>query len=196
MQDRTKPIDRSTASVIRRPAIDEAAKISGKFHVKCIGKDGKLKWEDTIDNLIATVGKNLMLDTLLAGSSYSVTGPYMGLISSVGWSAVAAGDTMASHSGWNEAGTGVNYPLYTGDRKTCAWDAASGGSKALSSALSFTIVTTGGTVKGCFIVLGTGAVATKGDTNGVLYSAGAFTGGDKVVDVDDVIQVSYTTSLT
>lgn len=196
MQDKPKLIEQAAASTICKPSFTETAKISGKFHVKCIGKDGNMKWEDTIDNLVVTVGKNLMLDTLLAGSSYSVTGPYMGLISSVGWSAVAAGDTMASHSGWNEAGTGVNYPLYSGDRKTCAWDAASGGSKALSSALSFTIITTGGTVKGCFIVLGTGAVATKGDTNGTLYSAGTFTGGDKVVDVDDVIQVSYTTSLT
>lgn len=194
--EKTNPIDRSTASIIRKPSFDEIAKISGKFQVKCFGKDGRLKWEDVIENLITTVGKNLTLDTLLAGSGYTVTGPYMGLISSVGWSGVNAADTMSSHSGWNEAGTGVNYPLYTGDRKTCAWDAASGGSKSLSSALSFTIVTTGGTIKGCFIVLGTGASATKGDTGGTLYSAGTFTGGDKVVDVDDVVQVSYTTSLT
>lgn len=189
-------IDHSIASVIRKPSLAETLKISGIFQVKCIGKNGYVKWEDTIENLVVTVGKNLTLDTLLAGSSYSVTGPYMGLISSVGWTAVAAGDTMSSHSGWNEAGTGVNYPLYSGDRKTCVWDAASGGSKALSSALSFTIITTGGTVKGCFIVLDTGASATKGNTGGTLYSAGTFTGGDKVVDVDDVIQVSYTTSLT
>ena len=195
MQETAHPIVHSAASIIRRPSLDEIVKLTGKYHVTCIGKDGKLKWEDTIDNLVTTVGKNLALDTLFAGSSYSVTGPYMGLISSVGWSAVDVTDTMASHTGWTEAGTGSNYPLYTGDRKTCVFSAASGGSKSLSSALSFTIVTTGGTIKGCFVVLGTGAVATKGDTSGVLYSAGTFTGGDKNVDPNDVVQVSYTAGM-
>jgi hypothetical protein len=119
----------------------------------------------------------------------------MGLISSVGWSTVNAADTMSSHAGWNEAGFSTNYPLYTAPRKTCAWIAASAGAKALSAALQFSIVTTGGTVKGCFIVFGAGAVSTIGDTNGILYSAGAFTGGDKVVSPGDTLQVSYTASL-
>lgn len=195
MSDKLNVISRQAASVIRRPSIYDMVKAKGRYHVKCIGKDGVLKWEDDIDNVVTTVGKNLALDTILGGSSYSVTGPFMGLISSVGWSAVAAGDTMASHSGWNEAGSGVNYPLYNGTRKTCVFDAAAAGSKALSAALSFTIETTGGTVKGCFIVFGTGAVATIADTNGTLLSAGAFTGGDKTVDVGDTLQVSYSLSL-
>ncbi len=195
MIEKANPHELIRASVLRRNTILELAKITGKYHVKCIGNDGKLKWEDDIDNLVTTVGKNLILDTVLAGSGYSVTGPYMGLISSVGWSGVNAADTMSSHAGWNEAGTGVNYPLYNGDRKTCVFAAASGGTKALSSALSFTIETTGGTVKGCFIVLGTGSVATKGNASGTLYSAGTFTGGDKIIDVGDTIQISYTAGM-
>jgi len=115
------------------------------------------------------------------------------LISSVDWSAVAAGDTMASHSGWKEAGV-TNAPTYTVPRKTCSWDAAAAGSKALSSAVSFAI-TGAGTVKGCFIVFHTGAVSTVDNTGGVLYSAGAFTGGDKVVADTDTLNVTYTASL-
>jgi hypothetical protein len=122
----------------------------------------------------------------------------MGLISSVSYSAIAATDTAAQINGtnaWKEAGSSTNYPLYTTPRKTAAWSAASSGSKALSAALSFPIITTGGTIKGCFLIFGTGAVSTIADTNGKLYSAGLFTGGDKVVSPGDTVNVSYTASL-
>jgi hypothetical protein len=50
-------------------------------------------------------------------------------------------------------------------------------------------------VKGAFMVYGTGAVNTKDDVNGKLYSAGLFTGGDKIVANLDTVNVSYTASL-
>lgn len=171
----------------------ERAVLKGRYKAECIGTDGNLKWSDDFDNLVATVGKNLALDTLLAGSGYTVTGPYMGLISSVSYSAIAAGDTMSSHAGWLEAGA-ANAPTYTSPRKTCAWSAASAGSKALSSALSFAITGTG-TIKGAFIVFGSGAVSTIGDTNGTLLSAGLFSAGDRAVISGDTVNVSYSLSL-
>lgn len=176
----------------------ESGFLTGVFSAKCIGLDGNVKWGDTFKNTVMTEGRNFVLDTVFAGASYTVTGPYMGLISSVGYSAIAAGDTAAQingTNGWKEAGSGVNYPLYTTPRKTCVWSAASGGSKSLSASLSFPIITTGGTVKGCFIILGTGASSTIANTSGVLYSAGLFSGGDKIVSPGDTLQVSYTTSL-
>lgn len=195
MKEKAGIADECSANVIRGSKLIEDMPIHGIYTpVECFDKDGKLKWKDTFKNLVTTVGKNEMLDEALAGSGYTAV-VYMGLISSVGWSAVAAGDTMSSHSGWNEAGTGVNYPLYTGDRKTATWSAASAGSKALSAALSFTCETTGGIVKGCFLVYGSGASATKGDTGGVLFSAGVFTGGDKDLAVNDTLNVSYSTNL-
>lgn len=171
----------------------ESAHAHGIYTVECIGPDGKVKWADVIDNLVLTAGKNLALDTFLAGSAYTVVGPFMGLISSVSYTAIAAGDTMASHTGWTEAG-GTNAPTYTAPRKTAAWSAASAGSKAMSAALSFAI-TSAGTVKGCFLVYGTGAVSTIDNTSGTLYSAGLFTGGDKVVANLDTLNISYTASL-
>ena len=150
------------------------------------------KWDEVVENVVTTVGKNLALDTYLAGSAYTVVGPYMGLINTNA-SAAVIGDTMASHAGWLEVGS-ANAPAYTGPRKTCAWSAAGSGSKALSAALSFAI-TSSGTVGGCFIVFGTGAVSTIDNTSGTLYSAGAFTGGSKTVANSDTLSVSYSTSL-
>ena len=181
------------ASIVRTGGLAELAEAHGRYEIECRDRNGKLKWRDTIENVVCTVGKNLALDTFLAGAAYTVTGPFMGLISSTSYTAVAAGDTMASHSGWLEAG-GANAPTYTGNRQTAAWSAASAGSKALSAALSFAITSTG-TVKGAFVVYGTGAVATKDNTSGTLWSAGTFSTGDKAVVNGDTLNVSFSTSL-
>lgn len=171
----------------------EAADAHGVYLVTCRDSQGRVKWQDTITNVVTTVGKNYALDAYLAGSGFTVTGPYLGLISSVSYSAVSAADTMTSHGGWTEAGN-TNAPTYTAPRKTAAWSAASAGAKSLSAALSYAITGTG-TVKGCFLVLGAGAVSTIDNTGGVLYSAGVFSGGDKVVANGDTLNVSYTASL-
>lgn len=189
----------TTAAIVRAASqVESAAAVEahGRYTVTCVGRDGRVKWTDTIENVVTTEGKNLALDTYLAGSSYTVTGPYMGLISSVSFSAVAAGDTAAQingTNGWKEAGS-TNAPTYSGTRKTCVWSSASGGSKSLSAALSFSI-TGSGTIKGCFIVYGSGASSTLENSGGKVYSAGLFSGGDKVVSNGDTLNVNYTASL-
>ena len=191
--ERAEARECNDASVVRGGGVSEQAEAHGRYEIECIGEDGRLKWREIIDNVVATVGKNLALDTFLAGSTYTVTGPFMGLISSTSYTAVAAGDTMASHAGWLEAG-GTNAPTYTGNRKTAAWSAAASGSKALSAALSYAI-TSSGTVKGAFLCYGTGAVNTKDDANGTLWSAGTFSTGDKAVVNGDTLNVNFSTSL-
>lgn len=178
-----------SAALIARCGAAENLEVVGHFVAECYDKDGVLKWRDEYDNLAVTVGKNLLLDTFLAGSAYTVVGPYMGLISSVGYTAIAAGDTMLSHGGWTEAG-GANAPTYTAPRKTCVWSAAAAGSKALSAALSYAITGTG-TIKGSFMVTGTGALATIDNTAGTLFSAGLFSGGDRPVLSGDTVSVTY-----
>jgi hypothetical protein len=192
-EERAHAREHNDASVIRGSGLGERAEAHGRYEIECIGPDGKVKWREVIDNVVATVGKNLMLDTAFAGAAYTVVGPFMGLISSTSFTAVAAGDTMASHAGWLEAG-GANAPTYSGNRKTAVWSAASAGSKALSAALSFA-VTSSGTVKGAFLCYGTGASATKDDTGGTLWSAGTFTTGDKAVVNGDTLNINYSTSL-
>jgi hypothetical protein len=154
----------------------------------------EVKWDEYAHNVVCTVGKNLALDTFLAGSSYTVTGPYMGLIGAVGYTGVpVAADTMASHATWTEAGT-TNAPTYTGPRKTIAWAAASAGSKAPSAAPVYAITGTG-TVKGVFLCFGSGAVSTIDSTAGTLWSAGLFSGGDQAVVNTNTVTVTYSTSM-
>lgn len=153
----------------------------------------EVKWDERAINTVVTVGKNAMLDAALAGSSYTVTGPYMGLIGAVSYSAISAADTMSSHSGWTEAGT-ANAPTYTGPRKTVAWSAASGGSKSPSSAPVFAITGTG-TAKGVFMVYGSGASSAIDNTGGTMWSAGLFSGGDQSVVNTNTLTVTYSTSL-
>lgn len=169
----------------------EIAAAHGVYIVECHDKDGTLRWSDTIENVVTSVGKNLALDSYLGASGGSApggTGPYMGLIDASGFTAVAAADSMGSHSGWSE------FTGYSGTRKTCAWSAASSGSKALSASLTFSVNSTG-VIQGGFIVYGSGAVNTISDPNGILYSCGQFSGGSKSVSSGDSISVSFTASL-
>lgn len=191
--EKANAVDKVNAAISKGSGMSEEAHATGVFVAECYDKDGKLKWKDTFNNTVMTVGKNLALDTFLAGAAYTVTGPYMGLISSTSYSAISAADTMASHAGWLEAGN-ANTPTYTGNRKTAAWSAASAGSKALSAALTFAITGTG-TVKGAFLVFGSAATNAVDGTVGTLYSAGLFSGGDKAVVNTDTLNVSYTASL-
>lgn len=170
----------------------ETMKAIGHYTAWCVDVDGHELWRAETPNLVATVGKNHLLDNYLAASAFSNTN-YMGLITSVSFTGVANGDTMTSHSGWLEGGL-ANAPTYSGSRPTCAWAGASAGAKALSAALSFAITGTG-TVKGVFIVLGSGASATIDNTGGVLFSAGLFTGGDQAVVNTNTVNVSYSVSV-
>jgi hypothetical protein len=196
--EKTHASENLSASVIRGSQNNESGQLHGKYFAQCFDKNGKLKWEDSIDNVITDVGANQLLDS--AFGSGPVAGPFLGLISSVGYTSVpVVGNTMSSHGTWNEAGNGVNYPNWStpasNARASVSFSAAAARAKAISAAASFVIATNGGTIKGCFLVFGSGAVATNNSTAGVLYSAGLFSGGDKTVGVGDTLNVSYSTSV-
>lgn len=192
MQDGHSTADRLIGQMAAGRAQGDMVRVKGRFHAVCRDADGNLLWEEEFPNLLTTLGKNFLLDTTLAGSAYTVVGPYMGLISSTSFSAVSAADTMASHGAWLEAGS-TNLPTYTA-RIICAWSPASAGVKALSSAVTFTM-TSSGTVQGAFLVTGSGAVVTNQSTAGTLYAAGTLTTPQPVVSTN-TLAMSYSTTLT
>ena len=193
MKDQLNAVESANMSIASIAGMGESAQAEGVYTFKCFEYEGgPLLWEDKIDNVVCTLGKNLMLQTALTGSAYTVTGPYMGLISSIGYTAVAAADTMASHAGWNEAGS-TNAPTFAA-RIAPAFGTASAGAISTSTPTSFTM-TGAGTLVGAFITYGTGAVTTLMSTAGTLLSAGAFTGGNQPVNSGNVVQVTYSLSL-
>ena len=191
--DKLNAIEANGVSISSLASISDACHVEGIYTAKCYEYEGgPLLWEADFPNVVTYVGQNLMLQTSLTGSGYTVTGPYMGLISSVSWSATNVSDTMSSHSGWTEAGS-TNAPTFSA-RIAPSFGTAASGSISTSSAVSFTM-TSAGTLEGAFIVLGTGAVSTIGSTAGTLLSAGAFTGGAQPVNSGNIVQVSYSLTL-
>jgi len=191
--------DQAVATLQANAVGNETVGIEGVYHVECRDADGNIKWTETVPNLVNAVGKQLMLNTLLGGSSYSVTGPFLGLIATTSPTFLAA-DTMTSHAGWTEF---INYTVGgSAVRGTTAFGSASSSglspanvTTAAASAITYTITGAGGNVTGCFLVLGSGATSTLNNTGGTLYSAGAF-GTPKATTAGDTVSVTYSTTAT
>jgi len=173
--------------------------VHGHYHVVCKDKAGNLKWEEKFPNLVVAVGKQLMLDTLLKGSSYSVVGPFLGLTNAT--LTPAATDTMTTLVGGGKEFT--NYTVGgSAVRGTAVFASATSSgttptnvTTSTAAAITYTITGAGGTVYGCFLVTGTGAVSTQSSTAGTLYSEGNFATA-KVTTAGDTVSVTYSTTAT
>jgi len=189
--------DHAVATLQTNALVPEGMGIEGWYEIVCRDADGNVKWKDEFPNLVVAVGKQLMLDTLLSGSSYTTVGPYLGLISNT--FTAAASDTMGSHT-WTEF---VNYTVSgSAVRGTASFSAAtstgstpSNVTSKTASAITYTITGAGGTVYGCFLVTGTGASSTQSSTTGVLYSEGLFSTA-KTTTAGDTVSVTYSTTAT
>lgn len=175
--------DASDVSITKSTGIGETISATGKYDVKAYDAQGNLKWEDTIENLVVTVGKNDLLDKYFAGVTYTAAW-YMGLVDGATTPTYNAADTLASHSGWSENTS------YSGtNRATVGWNSASAGSKA-STATTFSI-NASVTIAGALLT----QTQLKATTTGVLYSAGSFTGGSRAMSSGDTLVVSYQASV-
>lgn len=157
------------------------------------------KWSDRFHNTVVTEGKNAILTHFLKGSTYTAS-QVLGLIESTGYSAISATNTAANitaagggspTNGWNEATSSQ-----CAARQTPSFGTASAGSLA-ASATSHAILASL-TSKGAFLLArstaGTAPSTTVGNTNGALYSAGLYSGGDKVLSASDTLTPTYTAS--
>lgn len=142
---------------------------------------GSTLWRDDWHNLVVNDGLNDILTQYFKGSSYTAA-HYIGLTD--GTPTPAAGDTMSSHSGWTEVTDygGSTRPTFT------AGTVSSQSVDNSGSVASFSINSDSTTVGGAFC----STDDTKGGTAGVLYSVGAFSGGDKSLDNGDTLEVTAT----
>jgi hypothetical protein len=192
--------DHAVVTVQSNVNAPETLGVEGGYEVVCRDADGNLKWEEKFPNLVVAAGKQLMLDTLLRGSAYTVVGPFLGL-TKVSLTP-AATDTMTTLVTTN-AGEFINYTVGGSAVRGTAVFGASTSSGAtpsnvttsLATAITYTITGAGGTIYGCFLVTGTGAVSTQSSTGGTLYSEGNFA-TSRAVTAGDTITVTYSTTAT
>ena len=191
--------DNAVATLQANVTVPETVGIEGYWKAECRDANGNLKWSEEFPNLVVAVGKQLMVDTLMRGSSYSVTGPYLGLTNAS--LTPAATDTMTTL-----VGGGKEFTAYTvggsAVRGTAVFAAStstgstpSNVTSSTASSITYTITGAGGTIYGCFLVLGTGAVSTQSNTGGTLYSEGNFSVA-KTTTAGDTVSVTYSTTLT
>lgn len=185
--DKAQSTDAVAAGLVAGTQSTSGAKGGGVFNVQCIDKDGNVKWEETTHNLVVNEGLAYMNDTFFSGSGYTKS-LYLGLIEGPGsGTSYAAGDTLASHSGWTE------FTNYSGARKSVTMGSATSADPSVittASAVSFSISSSGGTVAGAFLC------TVSSGTSGVLFSEADFQSpGDRVVVSGDTLNVTYTFSL-
>ena len=162
---------------LRHVAADALERMRAEF--KAIPLE--LKWADGFSNLVTTAGGNDLLTQYFKGSAYTAAW-FVGLIDNAGFSAIAAGDTAASHAGWTEA-----VPYSNGTRPALTLGTAA--SKSIdnsASKASYTINATA-TINGAFTITN----STKSGTSGTLYSAGSF-GSTRAVANGDTLNIQVT----
>jgi len=168
-------------------SLSEGLKAGGVFHFQCFDKDGNLKWQDKAQNLVVNEGLQNMNTEYFKGSTYNATW-YLGLIEGPGsGTTIAAGDTLASHSGWVESTD------YSGNRKTATFGTATTADPSVinnsGSPASFSIT-------GTTVIAGAFLASVDTGSSGILFSASDFTSpGDRSVVSGDTLNVSYSFSL-
>ena len=192
--------DNAVATLQAKASIPEGMTQEGHYHVVCRDAQGNLKWEEEFPNLVVAVGKQLMLDTLLRTSgTYTTVGPFLGLTNAT--LTPAATDTMTTLVGGSKEF--INYTVGGSAVRGTAVFAASTSTGSTPSnvttstatAITYTITGAGGTVYGCFLVTGSGAVSTQSSTAGTLYSEGNFATA-KATTAGDTVSVTYSTTAT
>lgn len=169
-----------------RPTGTDSASAGGVYLVECRDAAGNFKWSDTFHNLVVNQGLQDMNSKYFSGVGYTAAW-YLGLVTGPGsGTTYAAADTLASKA-WTE---NTNY---IGNRKAATFGTATTADPSVisnsASPSSFVMNANAQTIAGAFLC------SVDSGTSGILFSAGDFTGGDKLVDSGDTLSVTYTFSL-
>ena len=177
------------AGLTTYPKSSDSAKAGGVYTVVCTGPDGQVKWEDSFHNLVMNEGLQDMNSKYFKSVGYNSVF-YIGLIDGPGSGNVYdPGDSLASHLGWTEFTDYVG-----GTRGTVTFGSATDADPSVINNIAYANAFTISGVVGSANVAGA-FLATTTDDSGVLFSAGDFTVGDKLVSDGDVLTVTYQFSL-
>jgi hypothetical protein len=164
----------------RRRVNSSGLAFRGQYTIECYDSEGNLKWREVSKNAVVNGALNSILDVYLRNQT-QIASWYLGLIDNASYSALAAGDTMSSHSGWIESSA---YSQST--RPQWSPGAASGQSISNGTSVDFSVNATA-TIKGVFLA----SDNTKGGTTGTLFSTALFSGGNQAVANGDTLKVTY-----
>jgi hypothetical protein len=158
--------------------------VQGKYSVEHYDSSGELIGTYEMPNGITNEGKNKILDDMFNDGTQTANNSwFIGLIDASGYTALAAGDTMGSHGGWNE------FTTYS-EANRVAWGSGAAASQSTTNSSPATFNITGtATVKGVFVPTNN----TKSGTTGSLWSTALFS-SDVPVSSGDQLKVTYTVS--
>jgi hypothetical protein len=159
-------------------------RVGGVFRVECVAPDGTVRWVAHAKNGVSNSALDDILNKYFRNGT-TASAWYLGLVDNAGFTALAAADTIASHSGWSEATYYSN-----ANRPTWSPAASSGQSVVNGTTSDFNINANTKAVKGLF----TATDNTVGGTSGILFSTAAFTGGVQNCNSGDTLKCTYTMS--
>ncbi len=170
-------------AVARRGARSaERAMIQGRWRVTCRRPDGSIRWVEEYDNLVVNEGLDYLLEAGLADGTQQ-SNWYVGLL----------GSSPSPAAGWTKTEVGAaDFTAYS-EATLPAWTPGAVSGQSVSntaSKASFSINADTQTIGGAYLA----SANTKAVEGGaaVIYSAGAFTGGNKSADNGDTLEVTAT----
>lgn len=181
-QNTKQTIDFSNSlNTSQEPSYGVGFKNTYKF--EAFDKEGNLKWEETVNNLVVNTGLDHILNNYYKASNFTAA-HFVGLLSNT--PTIAAADTMGTHAGWSEITA-----FSEAARQALTLGTVSG--QSVNNSASKAVFTINGTanIGGAFI----STSATFGD-NGVLIGAAAFTTGNRSLISGDTLNVTVTLSAT
>lgn len=188
--EKAKASDIAASGLVAGTNSTEKVTATGKYLIECFDKDGNLKWTAETKNLVVNVGLQYMAGTALTSTS-QITAWYLGLYGAAASNNPSATDTMGTHGGWTEV---TAYSEST--RPAATFAAATNASPSVvTNSASKAVFTMSGTttVGGAFLTSNN----TKGGNTGTLFSAADFQApGDRSVVSGDILNVTYTFSLS
>jgi hypothetical protein len=185
--EKSKATDSVSAGFVAKTGFGESSKGGGVYRVQCLDKDGNLKWQAGMHNLVVSQGLQDMNAKYFKGASYTAAF-YVGLITGpASATSYAAADTLASHAGWTE------FTDYSGSRKAVTFGTAT---TATPSVIDSTGAPSSFSITGSGVIAGAFICTVASGTSGILFSEADFDSpGDRTVVNGDTLNVSYTYSL-